>query len=105
MNRINRQKHRNRTAVTAYLTDSELKALEALLRLIGSDTSISNILNLGLLSLTSIASNLFVATASPDGTDDCTFERLKATVNAEAMISNVIYSTLAPLTEESEDGK
>ena len=98
-----RQKHRNRTAVTAYLKDSDLAALEALLRLLGSNVSVSKLLQLGLLSLASKASNIFVATATDDGLDDCTFERLAAAVYAESSISIGIYSTLVPLTEDSEN--
>ena len=99
-----RQKHRNRTAVTAYLKDSDLAALEALLRLLGSNVSVSKLLQLGLLSLVSKASNIFVATATDDGLDDCTFERLAAAVYAESLNSQEIYASLKPLKEDSEDG-
>ena len=99
-----RQKHRNRTAVTAYLKDSDLSALETLLRLLGSKVSVSKLLQLGLLSLASKASNIFVATATDDGFDDCTFERLAAAVHAETLNSSEIYASLKPLKEDSENG-
>jgi hypothetical protein len=83
MPRINRIKHRNRTAVTVYLADDMLDIFESIVRVTDSTASSSELLQLAIIALSGQVHK--TALAGERGELICSYDLLKKVVYSELL--------------------
>lgn len=83
LTRINSKKRRKRTAVTTYLRDEVLQGFEDLMETFGEGVSVSEFVELGILSLIGMANDIYATSKSGSGVGCTDFKVLKTFIALE----------------------